>query len=59
LFIYDPLVGKWSEGKPMPTARLGLRAVAINNSSIYVIAGKPSLEKYAGGEVEIIHVPEH
>jgi N-acetylneuraminic acid mutarotase len=38
LFIYDPLVGKWREGKPMPTARTALTAKFIDNR-LYAVGG--------------------
>jgi len=37
---YDPKINKWTSETPMPTARHGLTAVAINDK-IYVISGGP------------------
>lgn len=38
LFIYDPLVGKWREGNPMPTARTALTAKFIDDQ-LYAVGG--------------------
>jgi N-acetylneuraminic acid mutarotase len=38
LFIYDPIVDKWIEGKPMPTARGAVTANFVNGI-LYVIGG--------------------
>jgi N-acetylneuraminic acid mutarotase len=38
LLIYDPLVGKWREGKPMPTARTALTANFIDGT-LYAVGG--------------------
>lgn len=38
IFIYDPILDSWSEGAPMPTARLRLSAIAANGK-IYAFGG--------------------
>jgi N-acetylneuraminic acid mutarotase len=38
LFIYDPVINKWLEGEPMPTARGGLVAHFINGT-LYAVGG--------------------
>jgi N-acetylneuraminic acid mutarotase len=38
IFIYDPIVDKWIEGKPMPTAR-GAATANFVNGILYVIGG--------------------
>ena len=44
LFIYDPIVNKWSEGKPMPTARGSMTANYIDKI-LYVVGGVTSSSK--------------
>ena len=52
---YDTIKNIWTKESPLPTARLGLKAVAVDNT-IYVIGGKTWYKN--GGEVEILHVPK-
>ena len=39
LLVYDPIKNKWSEGKPMPTARGALNALFVNGI-LYAIGGQ-------------------
>jgi N-acetylneuraminic acid mutarotase len=40
VFIFDPQIGTWSQGAPMPTARGGGAAATIEGK-IYVVGGRP------------------
>ena len=55
--IYDTKTNKWTSGPDMPTPRLGLEAVAIDNK-IYVPGGKTDLERNVTNKVEILNINE-
>ena len=53
--IYDTKANKWTSGPDMPTPRLGLEAIAINDE-IYLFGGKTDLKTNSTNKVEILHI---
>jgi Kelch motif protein len=53
--IYDTKANKWSSGPDMPTPRLALEAVAIDNQ-IYILGGRNGLERDVASILEILNI---
>ena len=52
---YNPEINKWSSEEPMPTARYGLEAIALDDK-IYVIGGRTDSGRHVIDINEIFHI---
>lgn len=55
--IYDTKANKWSSGIDMPTPRLALEAVAIDNQ-IYILGGRNDRDRSVANILEILNINE-